>query len=67
MSEDKKPPLGEKFLGLGSLRIVPVKPGHEHEPEELGAVIDFRLGIAYVREEDYPKIRDELLNLPTRQ
>lgn len=45
---------------LGSLKIVPVEPGHEHEPDEFEANIDLRRGIVYVRAEDWPKLRDEL-------
>ena len=52
---------------LGSLKIVPVPPGHEHEPEEMEAKFDLWKGIVYVREEDWPLIREELRNLPTRQ
>lgn len=52
---------------LGSLKIVPVPPGHEHEPDELCANFDLKAGVVYVREEDWPLIKAELANLPTRQ
>ncbi len=52
---------------LGSLKIIPVEPGHEHEPDELEANVDLRAGVIYVRAEDWPLIRAELANLPTRQ
>lgn len=52
---------------LGSMKIVPVPPGHEHEPGELEAMFDLAAGVVYVREEDWPLIRAELENLPTRQ
>lgn len=52
---------------LGSLKIIPVPPGHEHEPDEFSANVDIERGIVYVREDDWPMIRAELANLPTRQ
>lgn len=52
---------------LGSLKVVPVPPGHEHEPDELCANFDLTAGVVYVRAEDWPLIRAELQNLPTRQ
>ncbi len=55
---------GEAF---GSLKIIPVPPGHEHEPDEMCANFDLGAGVVYVREEDWPLIRAELQNLPTRQ
>jgi hypothetical protein len=63
MSKVQKMPLGK----LGSLTIVPVRAGHEHEPDELQANVDLTAGVVYVREEDWPLIRAELLNLTTRQ
>ena len=62
MSRDSR--VGEAF---GSLKIVPVEPGHEHEPGELEAKFDLLKGVVYVRAEDWPAIKAELANLPTRQ
>ncbi len=60
--------LNEAALGkLGSLKIVPVPPGHEHEPGECEATVDLAAGVVYVREEDWPLIKAELANLSTRQ
>lgn len=52
---------------LGALKIVPVSASHEHYPDELCANFDLKAGVVYVREEDWPLIRAELQNLPTRQ
>lgn len=54
-SPDKE---GFSTLGkLGSLKIVPVPPGHEHEPDEMCANFDLK-GEVYVREEDWASSHD---------
>lgn len=58
--------MSDATFQFGSLKIVPVPPGHEHEPDELQAKVDLRQGIVYVREADWPLLKAELSNLPTR-
>jgi hypothetical protein len=69
MTEQKRSttPLMPALGQIGALKIVPVPPGHEHEPDELCANVDLLSGVVYVREEDWPLIKAELANLPTRQ
>lgn len=58
--EDPNPLRDGQLDTFDKLIVVPVRPGHPREPGPQRFSVDQDLGVCYVREADWPKLRETL-------